>query len=260
MHPSVPPPYPAPGFGPPPVPPPGIAATGLGIASFVLALVSGSFIWIPLCGLTGFPLAAVGLLLGIAGIIVSLATGRRQPMLWPMMGAILCLLSIGGGWLAIEMRKPSPADIARRNEEIRQQIAKEERERPAREAAAEAARVAAERAARPKGPPFEFLSDESHWEIMGETWRRVSIEAWGDLNADNLEKIVVYAANMRSEIRVTINVGARDPHDKNRWFNLAWRRNGVNGIERENLRAYREAAGLDTPASTQPATAPTTSP
>src|SRR4051812_37303414 len=106
-------PFPGPGAYPQR---PGIAALGLGIAALVLGAISLSFIWVPLCGMAAFPFAIIGLALGVAGSIVSLAPGRRQPLTMPLIGFILCAVSLIVGVVVFRHTREVAQELAAKSQ------------------------------------------------------------------------------------------------------------------------------------------------
>jgi hypothetical protein len=247
---------------------PGRAALGLGIAGLVAGLAAASFIWVPLCGLAAYPIAGIGLALALAGVIVSLSTQRRQPLLLPLIGTLVCAGTIATGLVAAKLHR----------EEQERNIAQAERERPAREAEearqrqqiatdrakweadhpnwkeeARVAEIAAERARRPKDlPPYEITSN---WDIergLFKSSRTVGISASGDLTAASIGRILDYVSGQyphsRTEIRLIAGgteVASRDG-------------DGKNTTDAERLKRYRQAAGLDQPAQAPAPPAPGT--
>lgn len=247
---------------PPPLPlapPVGRAAFGLGVAAVALGLVAASFIWVSFCGLAAFPIAAIGLALAGAGVIVSLASGpRRQPVRMPLIGAVVCAASIVVGVVATRARQESPEVIAQRN-------ALWEKDRLAREA--REAREAAERAAAPLGtywtprppglPAFTVVSDDyATAGFKNSAHRTTEITASGDLTAANLATILDYAAGQYPIPQAVIHISAIDPRPGAAGGRrVATRSDGANTIDASAIRAYRREIGLDPPA-TAPATAP----
>lgn len=67
--------------------------SGMGIAALVLGIIACLTCWIPFLGLLGAPLAALGLLFGIIGIILSLIS-RRSSVGLSLAGSIVCLVSL----------------------------------------------------------------------------------------------------------------------------------------------------------------------
>ncbi len=65
----------------------------LGIAALVLGILSCFFCWIPLLGLLALPLAAIGVLLAIAGIIMA-NTGKKAGLAFPIGGGIVCVVAM----------------------------------------------------------------------------------------------------------------------------------------------------------------------
>src|SRR5262249_36810200 len=71
-------------------------ALGLGIPSLVLGVIAGSFGWIPGVGVLSMPLSGLGLLLGIAGLIVAIVQ-RGRGLTFPIAGSAVCLASLAVG-------------------------------------------------------------------------------------------------------------------------------------------------------------------
>jgi hypothetical protein len=69
----------------------------LGIASLVLGIIACIFCWIPLLGLLVLPLALIGLLLAVGGLIMA-GVSKKTGFAFPVSGLIVCLLS---GFIAI---------------------------------------------------------------------------------------------------------------------------------------------------------------
>jgi hypothetical protein len=65
----------------------------LGIASLVLGIIACLFCWIPFLGLFVIPLAGIGLLLALVGLIMA-SVNRKTGFVFPISGGIVCLLSI----------------------------------------------------------------------------------------------------------------------------------------------------------------------
>ena len=65
----------------------------LGIASLVLGIIACLFCWIPFLGLFVIPLAAIGLLLALVGLIMA-SVNKKTGFVFPISGGIVCLLSI----------------------------------------------------------------------------------------------------------------------------------------------------------------------
>jgi DNA-directed RNA polymerase subunit RPC12/RpoP len=65
----------------------------LGIASLILGIIACLFCWIPFLGLFVIPLAAIGLLLALLGLIMASAN-KKTGFVFPISGGIVCLLSI----------------------------------------------------------------------------------------------------------------------------------------------------------------------
>jgi hypothetical protein len=98
----------------------GKGVSGFGIAALVLGILALIVSWIPLCGMAALPLAAIGVILAIVGLIVS-KTGGRSKLGMSVAGGILCLLAIGiqvavtGGLMALGSKaaKQQADEIAR---------------------------------------------------------------------------------------------------------------------------------------------------
>jgi hypothetical protein len=70
-------------------------ASGLGIASLILGLISMLGAWVPCCGVGAWPVAIVGLILGFVGLLVVISNhSSRAPVGFPIAGIIVCLISI----------------------------------------------------------------------------------------------------------------------------------------------------------------------
>lgn len=84
-------------------PSPGLRiAYGLGIPSVVLGILAFSFSWIPRVGLLGLPLSGLGLLLGIAGLVIAI-THRGRGIGFPIAGSAVSFVAlvIGVFWLGL---------------------------------------------------------------------------------------------------------------------------------------------------------------
>ncbi len=71
----------------------------LGVASLVLGIVAFMICWIPLVNLLGVPLAALGLLLGLIGLLVAFTRGGAS-IGFPIAGSAVCGLAL---FIAISM-------------------------------------------------------------------------------------------------------------------------------------------------------------
>ena len=71
----------------------GKSTSGFGIAALVLGILACLFCWIPVLGLLSVPLAGLGLLFGVIGILVS-AGNRRSGIGLPIAGAVVCAVAI----------------------------------------------------------------------------------------------------------------------------------------------------------------------
>lgn len=67
--------------------------SSLGVASVILGAIAFLICWIPLVNLLGVPLAAVGLVLGLIGIVVAL-TRRGSSIGFPIAGSLLCGMAL----------------------------------------------------------------------------------------------------------------------------------------------------------------------
>jgi len=67
---------------------------GLGIASLAMGIMALVIAWVPFLGLVTLPVAAIGGLLGIIGIIIPLVTKRRG-VGFPIAGLITCVVAVG---------------------------------------------------------------------------------------------------------------------------------------------------------------------
>ncbi|HEV8603838.1 MAG TPA: type II secretion system protein GspG [Tepidisphaeraceae bacterium] len=68
------------------------SASGLGIAALVLGILAVLVAWMPFCGLVVMPMALVGLVLGIFGIVLS--RKGRTGIGMPIAGTTLCAVAI----------------------------------------------------------------------------------------------------------------------------------------------------------------------
>jgi hypothetical protein len=66
---------------------------GLGIGAIVLGIIATIFCWIPFCGLGAVPIAAIGLLLAIIGVVISVI-GKKPGVGFPASGAVICIIAI----------------------------------------------------------------------------------------------------------------------------------------------------------------------
>ncbi|HEY1922245.1 MAG TPA: DUF308 domain-containing protein [Tepidisphaeraceae bacterium] len=67
--------------------------SGFGIAALILGIIAAIFCWIPFLGLLSVPVAALGLLIGIIGFLVSML-GRRSGVGMPVAGSMISLIAI----------------------------------------------------------------------------------------------------------------------------------------------------------------------
>lgn len=69
-------------------------ASNLGIASLTLGLISLLGSWVPCCGIGAYPVATVGLILGVVGLLVSISNhGSKAPLGFQIAGIIVCIIS-----------------------------------------------------------------------------------------------------------------------------------------------------------------------
>jgi len=68
--------------------------SSLGIASLVLGVLAFMICWIPFLNLLGVPLSALGLLLGLIGVVVAL-TRKGSGIGFPIAGIVVCGLALG---------------------------------------------------------------------------------------------------------------------------------------------------------------------
>ena len=86
------------------------ASTPIGVISMVIAALTLAVAWIPYFGMLAVPVAALGALLGFAGIIVGRVAGQRKVFL-PFIGMLLCGVSIAvsyGSTIAWQNRSGAP--------------------------------------------------------------------------------------------------------------------------------------------------------
>jgi len=214
----------------PPVPPaafdserpPARIALGLGVSAVVLGCFAGAFIWIPFCGLGGFPIAGLGLILAGPGMIVALTSGGRQRPAGPAIGAGFCIVAIMVGWVSIKARQESPEVIAQRNA----QYLIQQQQRDAQEAKRRLTALPDDSwSVRPEGlPEFTVLSDRfSHAGFKNSAYRNTEIQASGDVTEADLVKILDYAARQRSIPEAIISISAVDKRPGGRGYALALR-------------------------------------
>ncbi|HEX8200752.1 MAG TPA: hypothetical protein VF590_09710, partial [Isosphaeraceae bacterium] len=114
-----------PGEPPAPEAPPAVAPVGrranrLGIASLVLGILALLISWIPILGLAAWPLAGIGIILGIVGIVLAART-RRVGYASAITGTVLGVAAIGVtvvvssllGRALREARRQADADLAK---------------------------------------------------------------------------------------------------------------------------------------------------
>jgi len=102
-------------------PPAAKSTNGLGVAALVLGIVAVLTCWIPFIGILGIPLAVLGCVFGLIGLLIALI-GRRSGVGMPIAGLIICIVSIviavsmtGGAAVAIDEAireaeaRPAPA-------------------------------------------------------------------------------------------------------------------------------------------------------
>jgi hypothetical protein len=68
------------------------ATSGFGIAALVLGLLACLTCWIPLVGMLGLPLAGLGLLFAVIGVLVSIL-GKRSHVGLPIAGLVVCAVA-----------------------------------------------------------------------------------------------------------------------------------------------------------------------
>ena len=90
----------------------------LGIASLVLGIIACIFCWIPLLGLLVLPLALIGLLLAVAGLIMA-GVSKKTGFAFPVSGLIVCVLS---GFIAIAITGSVAAAFAHRKQTSQEQV------------------------------------------------------------------------------------------------------------------------------------------
>ncbi len=79
------------------------SASGLGIAALVLGILGVLVAWVPFCGIVAIPVAVIGLILGIVGIILarSSQTGMGLPIAGTVLSGVAILLQ--AGWWILMM-------------------------------------------------------------------------------------------------------------------------------------------------------------
>ena len=93
-------------------------ASPLGIASLALGIIACIFCWIPLLGLLVLPLALIGLLLAVAGLIMA-GVSKKTGFVFPVSGLIVCLLS---GFIAIAITGRVAAAFAHGKQTNQEQV------------------------------------------------------------------------------------------------------------------------------------------
>ena len=86
-----------------------IGSISLGVGGLTLLVA-----WIPYLGMLAIPVAAIGAVLGFAGIVVGRAAGQRR-VFWPFFGMLLCGVSIAvsyGSTVAWQHRTGAPGQSA----------------------------------------------------------------------------------------------------------------------------------------------------
>ncbi len=154
--------------------------SSLGVASLVLGVLAFLICWIPLVNLLGVPLAALGLLLGLIGLLVAF-TRKGASIGYPIAGSAVCALAL---FIAISMtgalvgglKKAGDqiiADSTKRNATNQTAVAAKEPEKvadqpatpadapPVAEPAAARPAPVPERPAKPSTPPVEWASAET---------------------------------------------------------------------------------------------------
>jgi hypothetical protein len=229
----------------------------------VLGAISASFIWVPLCGLAAFPFVVIGLALGVAGLIVSLATKRRQPLTMSLIGTSVCAVSLIVGILVARHTRQVARELAEKSQrewdaqiaaeraakarkdaeeaaKTPEQRAREEAERSRKReeerAAQEASEIAADKASHPADlPPYEIvsISYDDHGAIFKKS-RSVRIRASGDLTETKLIQILkhVAAENQSATSEISIEAGGHE----------VARGNGkdYNQVDQNALQRYRQ--------------------
>jgi len=89
-----------------------------GIASLVLGVIACIFCWIPLLGLLVIPLAFIGLLLAIVGLIMA-GVSKKTGFAFPVSGLIVCLLS---GFIAVAITGSVAAAFAHGKQTNQEQV------------------------------------------------------------------------------------------------------------------------------------------
>jgi len=154
--------------------------SSLGVVSLVLGILAFIICWIPLVNLLGVPLSALGLLLGLIGLVVAF-TRKGASIGYPIAGSAVCGLAL---FIAITMtgalmgglKKAGDqiiADSAKRNATNQTAVAAKEPEKdadqvathadppPVAEPAAARPSPVPEKPAKPSPPPVEWASAET---------------------------------------------------------------------------------------------------
>jgi hypothetical protein len=66
--------------------------SALGVVSLVLGVLALLVAWVPFCGVIGWPLAIVGAICGVLGMLLSF--GGRTGLSTPAFGTIFCLIAV----------------------------------------------------------------------------------------------------------------------------------------------------------------------
>ena len=68
-------------------------ASPLGIAALVMGILASVTCWIPFIGVLSIPVASIGLLFGVIGVIIA-AVNKKTGFAFPISGSIVCVISI----------------------------------------------------------------------------------------------------------------------------------------------------------------------